>query len=468
MADNQTRQLVVIGAGPGGYAAAFHAADLGLKVTLIDKEPNPGGVCLYRGCIPTKAVLHAAKLLNDARKAKDMGIEFGDPKIDVDRLRTWKQNIVNKLTQGLGYLCKKRKIEYIQGAAKLLDSHTVEVQKKDSATEQLTFEHAILATGARPATLPMIPADLSNVMDSTRALELENIPESLLVIGGGYIGLELGSAYASLGSKVSIVEMTAGLMPVSDPELIKVLIKRLENACETIMLNTKVAQIKRDGDALKVMFDGENLEKTEAVYEKILYSVGRKPNTQDLGLEKTRVQADEKGVVKIDNKCRTTDPAIYAIGDMTGTPQLAHRATHQGIVAAEVIAGKETAFEPRVIPFVEYTDPEVAECGLSEKKAAEAGRNIKVTRVPWKASGRALTLNENEGLTKLIIDADTEQILGAGIVGAGAGELISEMALAVEMAAVASDLAMTIHPHPTLSETLMEAAAIFTGHAVNI
>jgi dihydrolipoamide dehydrogenase len=468
MAENKTRRLVVIGAGPGGYAAAFHAADLGLSVTLIDKESNPGGVCLYRGCIPTKAVLHAAKLLNDTRKAKDMGLDFADPTIDVARLRAWKNSIIEKLTQGLGYLAKKRKIEYIQGTAAFLDSHTVQVKTKNNETQKLAFEQAVLATGARPATLPIISPDLTNVMDSTGALELQTIPASMLVIGGGYIGLELGSAYAAFGTKVTIVEMTAGLMPGSDPELIKILKKRLDSTCESIMLNTKVAQIAQQGEGLKVAFEGADREKTEVVYDQILYSVGRRPNTKDIGLEKTAVQVDDKGVVSVDTHCRTADDAIYAIGDITGAPQLAHRATHQGIVAAACIAGKEAAFEPRVIPFVEYTDPEVAECGLSEKQAAETGRNIKVTRFPWKASGRALTLNENEGLTKLIIDADTEQILGAGIVGAGAGELISEAALAVEMAAVAGDLAMTIHPHPTLSETLMEAAAIFTGHAVNI
>lgn len=468
MAANQKRQLVVIGAGPGGYAAAFHAADLGLNVTLIDKEPNPGGVCLYRGCIPTKALLHAAKVVMEARNADKMGISFGDPKIDLEKLRGWKNSVVEKLTQGLGYLSKKRKIDYIQGAARLLDSHTLEVQRKKGETEKLSFEHAIVATGAVPATLPMLAPDMKNVMDSTGALELENIPKTMLVIGGGYIGLELGNAYAAMGTRITVAEMTAGMMPGSDPELIKVLQKRLEKTFESIMLNTKVAKVSQDGDKLKVAFEGAEREKSENVYDKILYSVGRKPNSKDIGLENTDIEIDEKGVVKIDAQCKTADPAVYAIGDITGAPQLAHRATHQGIVAAEVIAGKEAAFESRAIPFVEYTEPEVAECGLSEKQAAEKGFNVKVTHFPWKASGRALTLAENEGLTKLIIDADSERILGAGIVGAGAGELISEAALAVEMAAVATDVAMTIHPHPTLSETIMEAAAIFTGHAVNI
>lgn len=465
---NEKHQLVVIGAGPGGYAAAFHAADLGLKVSLIDKEPNPGGVCLYRGCIPTKALLHAAKVVMEARDADKMGITFEKPKIDVDKLRSWKNSVVEKLTQGLGYLCKKRKIEYIQASARFLDSHTLDVQKKNNETEKISFEQAILATGAVPATLPMLSPDLKNVMNSKGALDLENIPETMLVIGGGYIGLELGNAYAAFGTKITVAEMTPGLMPGSDPELIKVLKKRLENTFESIMLNTKVAQVSQDGEQLKAAFEGRNIEKREGVYDKILYSVGRKPNSKDIGLENTDVEVDDKGVVTIDEQCKTADAAIYAIGDITGAPQLAHRATHQGIVAAEVIAGKEAAFEPRAIPFVAYTEPEIAGCGLSEKQATEQAIDIKVTRFPWKASGRALTLAENEGLTKLIIDADTERILGAGIVGTGAGELISEMALAVEMAAVASDVAMTIHPHPTLSETIMEAAAVFTGHAVNI
>ena len=465
---NEKRQLVVIGAGPGGYAAAFHAADLGLNVTLVDKEPNPGGVCLYRGCIPTKALLHAAKVVMEARGADKMGIAFENPKIDVDKLRSWKNSVVEKLTQGLGYLCKKRKIEYIQASARFLDSHTLDVQKKNNGTEKISFEQAVLATGAVPATLPMLSPDLKNVMNSKGALDLENIPETMLVIGGGYIGLELGNAYAAFGTKITVAEMTPGLMPGSDPELIKVLQKRLERTFDAIMLETKVAKVLQDGDKLKAAFEGRNVEKKEAVYDKILYSVGRKPNSKDIGLDNTDVEVDDRGVVKIDEQCKTADAAIYAIGDITGAPQLAHRATHQGIVAAEVIAGKEAAFEPRSIPFVAYTEPEIAGCGLSEQEAAEQAVNIKVTRFPWKASGRALTLAENEGLTKLIIAADTERILGAGIVGSGAGELISEMALAVEMAAVASDVAMTIHPHPTLSETIMEAAAIFTGHAVNL
>ncbi len=465
---NDRRELVVIGAGPGGYAAAFHAADLGIKVTLIDKKENPGGVCLYKGCIPTKALLHLAKLITDAQKAKDFGVEFGKPNIDADKIRTWKDSVVRKLTGGLGQLCKKRNVEYIQATAKFTDGNTIEVKREKNSTERITFEHAILATGASPASIPNIPFEPGGVMDSTAALELESIPQSMLVIGGGYIGLELGSIYACLGTKVSVVEMTPGLMPGTDAELVKVLAKRLEKLFESIMLNTKVASISQEKDGFKAAFDGENIEKKEGFYEKVLVAVGRKPNSKDIGLENTNVGINDKGYVQTDKSCRTAEPSIYAAGDVAGPPQLAHKATHQAMVAAKVIAGNDAVFEPKVIPFVEYTDPEIAECGPSEKQAKDSGRNVKVARFPWAASGRAATLGENDGLTKLIIDVETERVLGAGIVGAGAGELISEAALAIEMSAVASDIALTIHPHPTLSETLMEAAEVFLGQSLHI
>jgi dihydrolipoamide dehydrogenase len=469
MAQNtDTRKLIVIGAGPGGYAAAFHAADLGIKVTLIDLEENPGGVCLYRGCIPTKALLHIAKVITDAQKAKDLGVEFGKPNIDVEKIRNWKNSVVRKLTGGLGQLCKSRNVEYIQGRAKFVNGNTVEVERKAGIAEKLTFENAILATGAVPATIPIVPMDMPGVMDSTSALELENIPQSMLIIGGGYIGLELGNVYACLGTRVTVVEMTSNLMPGSDEELIKVLAKRLGKLFESIMLNTKVAKLSREGNALTASFEGQSIEKEEGVYEKVLVAVGRKPNSANLGLENTKVVVNDRGFVEIDNKCRTKEPAIFAVGDITGVPLLAHRATHQGMVAAKAIAGIDAVFEPRAIPFVEYTDPETAECGLSEKQAKAEGKNYRVTKFPWAASGRAATLGESEGLTKLIIDADTGLILGAGIVGTGAGELIAETALAVEMSATAEDLAMTIHPHPTLTETLMEAAEAFLGQSIHI
>ena len=465
---NEDKQLVVIGAGPGGYAAAFHAADLGVKVTLIDPKENPGGVCLYRGCIPTKSLLHVAKVITDAKRAGKWGIELGEPRVDLEKLRAWKDSVVVKLTRGLGHLCKRRNIEYIQAKAVFTDNNTLKVERKRNDTEQISFDHAILATGAVPARIPNIPYESQAVMDSTAALELKDIPKSMLVIGGGYIGLELGTIYAGLGTRVSVVEMTASLMLNSDQELISILAKRLEKLFESIMLNTNVTRLEQAESGLKAVFEGKNIEKKEEVYEKVLVAVGRKPNSANIGLENTDVQVNDKGIVRIDERCRTGADSIYAAGDITGPPQLAHRATHQGMVASKVIAGFDAVFAPRAIPFVEYTDPEVAECGLSEKQAKDSGRDVKVTKFPWSASGRAATLGENNGLTKLIIDAGTGRILGVGIVGAGAGELISEGALAIEMAALASDVSMTIHPHPTLSETLMEAAENFSIGSINI
>ena len=465
---NKTRKLVVIGAGPGGYAAAFHAADLGVKVTLIDKEEVPGGVCLLRGCIPTKALLHVAKLITDAKKADDFGISFQNPDIDVNKMRKWKDGVVTKLTGGLQQLCKKKKVEFIQGEAKFLDSNTIEVKKRADSTEKITFENAILATGSSPVAIPNFTVDLKGVLNSRTALEIENIPESMLVIGGGYIGLELGTIYANLGTRVAIVEMTGHLMPLSDQELVGILTGKLDKIFESIMLNTKVTSLKQKDNGIEVSLEGQNIENKERVFEKVLVAIGRKPNSTNTGLENTKIEIDDRGFVKIRNTCRTSDASIYAVGDVTGPPLLAHRATHQAIAAAKVIAGYDVVFNPMAIPSVVYTDPEIAECGMSEKHALDTGVNIKVTKFPWHASGRAATLGDNEGLTKLIVDADTERILGAGIVGSGAGELISEAALAVEMAAVATDLAFTIHPHPTLSETLMEAAKIFSGGSVHL
>ena len=467
MKSNNKRELVIIGAGPGGYSAAFHAADLGKKVTLIDPMENPGGVCLYRGCIPTKALLHAAKVITEIEDAKKWGIFTNEPRIDLDKLRAWKNSVVKKLTQGLGYLCKKRKIEYIQGHAAFLDNNSLTVSRKEDNDETLFFEHAILATGAKPVQLPNLPNDSPAIIDSREALELKDIPRSMLVIGGSYIGLELGSVYAKLGTKVTVVEMLPELMNTADPELVAILSRRLSKLFNSIMLKTKVAKIELTNNGVKAFFEGDNVDKKEEVYEKVLVAVGRKVNTENIGIEKTNVEADNKGTIQIDKTCRTHADSIYAIGDITGFPQLAHRATHQGLVAAKSIAGLNAVFEPKAIPFVEYTDPELAECGLSEKQAKESGYNIKVTKFPWLASGRAATIGEKEGITKLIIDADTERILGVGIAGAGAGELISEAALAIEMAAVASDIAMTIHPHPTLSETLMEAAEGFLHGSIN-
>ena len=467
---SSSTQLVVVGGGPGGYAAAFRAADLGMKVTLVDEEVNPGGVCLYRGCIPSKALLHAARVLTESHEAAQFGITFQPPKIDIDRLRAWKGEVVGKMTGGLGQLAKQRKVEYIRGRASLVDAHTLSISGAAGAPageRRLTFEHVILATGSFPATLPGWP-NSERILDSTSALDLPNVPKTLLVVGGGYIGLELGTVYAALGSKVSVVEMLDGLLPGADRDLVLPLAKRAEKIFGKVMLSTKVAQITEEKDGLRVRFEGANAPPAEQQYEKVLVSVGRKPNSAIPGLEKTRVEKDGKGFIKIDPQRRTAEPSIFAIGDVAGEPMLAHKATHEGRTAAEVIHGKKVAFEPRAIPAVVFTDPEVAWCGMTETQAANENRTIKVARFPWGASGRASTLNRNDGVTKLVIDPETERVLGVGITGAGAGELIAEGVLAVEMSALAADVGLTIHPHPTLSETVMGAAEVFYGQATDI
>jgi len=460
--------VAVIGGGPGGYAAAFMAADLGLQVSLVDPEINPGGVCLYRGCIPSKALLHVAKVINETKEATNWGIEFGKPKIHLDKIRTWKESIIQQLTQGLGDLSKRRNVNLIQGRARFSDAHTLAIDKVDGDSENLPFDYAILATGSQPFIIPSLALDSPRFMDSTSALELEDIPKSLLVIGGGYIGLELGSVYAALGSKVTVVEMTSSLLPGADGNLVNILGKRIRQQMHAVLLNTRVAELKEQKNGIRARFDGENLDKTEQLFDKVLMAAGRKPVTDGLGLENTQVQLDEKGFVTVDAQRRTNEPTIFAIGDIAGEPMLAHKASHEGIVAAEVIAGHKVAFEPAAIPAVVFTDPEIAWCGLTENQAKEQGRPIKVARYPWAASGRAMTLDRTDGLTKLIIDPDTDRVLGVGIVGAGAGELIAEGVLAVEMAALASDIKLTIHAHPTLSETMMEAAEAFYGTSTHI
>lgn len=459
------RQLVVLGAGPGGYPAAFYAADLGMDVTLIDQRSNPGGECLYCGCIPSKALLHIAKLLTESREAGPLGVTFGEPKLDLDRMRAWKDGVVGKLTGGLGQLSRQRKINYLQGRAQFADGHTLNVRKADGSEERISFEHAILATGSKPVVpgLPVSP----RIWDSTAALNLETVPKTLLVIGGGYIGLELGSVYAALGSKVTVVEMMSGLLPGADRDLVRPLAQRLEKQFTAILLNTKVEEMKEEADGIHVRFEGPGSQ-PEQVFDRVLVSVGRKPNSQGLGLEKTKVQLDVKGFVKIDAQRRTAEPSVFAIGDVAGEPMLAHKATHEGRVAVEAISGKKTAFEPRAIPAVVYTDPEIAWCGLTETQAQAEKIAIKTARFPWAASGRSLTLGRTDGVTKLVIDPESGRVLGAGLVGPGAGELVSECALAIEMGATAKDLALTIHPHPTLSETIMESAEAFYGHCTHI
>jgi len=461
-------KIAVVGGGPGGYAAAFLAADLGMSVTLIDPEANPGGVCLYRGCIPSKALLHVAKLIEESHQAKNWGIEFADPKIDLARLRSWKESVVKKLTGGLGQLSKQRHVQYMQGRAGFENPTTLRVTKSGGGEESLSFDRVILATGSRPAVVPTLKLDSPRMMDSTGGLNLEDIPGSLLVVGGGYIGLELGSVYAALGTRVTVVEMLAGLLPGADRDLVVPLHKRLEKTFEAIWLNTTVASVKEEGNAIRATFEGSDVKEREKVFDRVLVSVGRKPNSEIPGLENTQVRVGPRGFIQVNKQLQTDDPSIYAIGDVVGEPMLAHKASHEGRVAVEAIAGHKVAFEPNAIPAVVFTDPEVAWCGLTETQAEKENREVKVAKFPWAASGRAITLDRPEGMTKLLIDPETERVLGVGIVGAGAGELIAEGVLAIEMSALASDVALSIHPHPTLSETVMESAEVFFGTSTHV
>jgi dihydrolipoamide dehydrogenase len=467
-----TTQVLVIGGGPGGYAAAFLAADLGLSTTLIDPEVNPGGVCVYRGCIPSKALLHVAKLLDESKHAKAWGIEFGDARIDLAKLRDFKNNVVKRLTGGTGQLVKHRKVNYIQGLAEIVDPHTVRVKRAAGGDDTVKFDHAILATGSTPAMPPLLKIDDPRVMDSTAALDLPDIPKSLLVVGGGYIGLELGSVYAALGSAVTVVEMTPGLLPGADRDLVDVLARRVQQTMKAVLLNTSVVKMKAEAKGILVTFEGEGLKDAksgaEQLFDRVLVAVGRRPNSKIPGLDSTRVKVTERGFIAVDEQMRTDEPSIFAIGDVVGEPMLAHKASHEGRTAVEVIAGENVAFEPQAIPAVVFTDPELAWCGLTETQAQQAGRKVVIAKFPWGASGRAITLDRTDGLTKLILDADSERILGVGLVGPGAGELIAEGVLAIEMGANATDLKLSIHPHPTLTETLMESAEVFFGQATHV
>ncbi len=463
--------LVVLGAGPGGYAAAFLAADKGMNVTLIDAGEKPGGTCLHVGCIPSKALLHAAKLITDARDGEPWGIHFAKPKVDLAALRGQGNKIVDTLAKNLLELCKRRKVEVVKARAVFADSITLEL---DNGTSR-RFKHCIIAVGSIPIVPPALHLDSPRVMDSTAALRLEEIPGNLLVVGGGYIGLELGYVYAALGSKVTVVEMTDGLLPGIDRDLIRPLQGRLEPLFQKIHLNTKVTKMVETGKGIRVTLSSRDAEaeraepsEKESTFDRVLIAVGRRPSTRGLGLEKTKVQLDEKGFIRVNEQRRTTDESIFAIGDVAGEPMLAHKATHEGKVAVEAIAGEAVAFEPRAIPAVVFTDPEIAWCGLTESEARRDKREVKVARFPWLASGRAATLTRTEGLTKLILDPETDRVLGVGIVGAGAGELIAEGVLAVEMAATARDLSLIIHPHPTLTETLGEAAESIYGTATHL
>ena len=455
-------QLVVIGGGPGGYAAAFYAADLGMEVTLVEMEKNPGGVCLYRGCIPSKALLHVAKLLHETKHSAAWGIEYSEPKINLDKLRDWKQS------GGLGVLVKQRKINYIQGRATFVNGSTLSIEGSDGKTSELTFQNAIVATGSRPTRVGALWIDSPRMMDSTSALELPDIPGNLLVIGGGYIGLELGTVYSALGTKVSVVEMTDGLLPGADRDLVAILQKRLEGQMHAIHLQTKVLGLKEEKKGIRATLQDKDGATREDLFDRALMSIGRAPNSGGLGLETTQVEINKRGFLEVDEQRRTRAANIFAIGDVAGDPMLAHKASHEARVAVDAIAGHPAAWQPNAIPAVVFTDPEIAWAGLTETEAAKQGKAVDVARFPWAASGRALTLDRTDGVTKLLIEPNTGRVLGVGICGPGAGEMIAEGVLAIEMGATAEDLKATIHAHPTLSETVMESAEVFFGEATHL
>lgn len=465
MAETHKTQLLVIGGGPGGYTAAFRAADLGLNVTLIEADAHLGGTCLLRGCIPSKALLHIAELIAKTREASAFGLAFGDPKIDLDALRSWKDNIVTRLSGGLSGLTRQRGVAHLTGRARFESSQRASVEGH-ADIGHVEFEYAIIATGSRPIVLPAFALDTPRILDSTTALDLADIPKSLLVVGGGIIGLELGSVYAALGSTVTVVEMTDALLPGADPDLVKPLESRLRQSFRGIYTQTRVTHIEEVNAGLEVHYEG-NAPMTSDAYDRVLLCIGRRPNTDNIGLENTDVEPDDRGFIPVDSQMRTRDPRLFAIGDAVPGPGLAHKAAHEGKIAAEVLAGEPAAFDA-VIPSVVYTDPEIAWAGLTEMDARAQNRKVDVARFPWAALGKAHAIDRIEGMTKLVIDPYTQRVLGMGIVGPHAGDLIAEGVLAIEMAAVAEDIAHAIHPHPSLSESIALAAEIHLGSATDV
>ncbi len=457
------KNILIVGGGPGGYTAAFLAADLGMKVTLVDANPKPGGVCLHRGCIPSKALLHVAKLISETKQAKEWGIEFPEPIIHLDKLRNWKNQVIGKMAGGLTTLTKKRGIRHVTGKAVYRDSQSVIVDND----EIIEFDYSILASGSSPMMPEGFETKSPLLMDSTSALDIQNIPERLLIIGGGYIGLEMGTFYSALGSKVTIVEMMDGLLPGVDPDLVRPLFLKLRKNFENIYISTKVASLKVLDNQVEVVLEG-NVKPQKQNFNRVLVSVGRKPNSSGLGLENTKVEVDADGFVQADKFQKTGDPSIFAIGDVIGGAMLAHKASREAKVAVEVLAGEPSEFDNRAVPAVVFTDPEIAWAGFSETEAKATGKEVVTASFPWGASGRASTLDRNDGITKLIVEPKTDKILGVGMVGAGAGELIAEGVLAIEMGMTAQDMAGAIHPHPTLSETLMEAAELFLGRPTHV
>jgi dihydrolipoamide dehydrogenase len=459
-------EVLVLGAGPGGYTAAFRAADLGKQVVLIEKYASLGGVCLNVGCIPSKALLHVAKVISEAEEVAHHGVTFTKPKIDIDQIRSWKESVINKLTGGLSALAKQRKVQVVEGAAKFASANSL-VVKTAGGNKTITFDTAIIAAGSSVARIPGFPYDDPRIIDSTGALQLQDVPKRMLIIGGGIIGLEMATVYAALGSKISVVELADGLMPGADRDLVRPLHKRIEKRYEAIYLKTKVNKIEALKNGLKVHFEGAQAPEPQ-LYDRVLMAVGRRPNGRDIGAEAAGVLVNERGFIPVSIQMRTNVPHIYAIGDIVGDPMLAHKAVHEGKVAAEVIAGHKSAFEPLTIPSVAYTDPEIAWMGLTETQAIAQGIAYEKASFPWAASGRALSIAREEGVTKLLLDPQTRRILGAGIVGVNAGELIAEAVLALEMGADMEDLGLTIHPHPTLSETMGFAAEIAEGSITDL
>jgi dihydrolipoamide dehydrogenase len=457
--------LVVLGSGPGGYTAAFHAADLGLKVALVERYPSIGGVCLNVGCIPSKALLHAAKVINESKEAHEFGIDFGAPKIDLKKLGGWKDKVVGQLTGGLKGLAKQRKVEIVHGTGKFISPNQLAVEGADGV-RTIGFAKAIIAAGSQPVKLPFLPED-PRIIDSTGALKLESIPKRMLVLGGGIIGLEMATVYHELGSKVTVVEMMDRLIAAADPDIVKPLQKRISGQYENIFLSTKVTAVKAEKKGLVVSFEGEKAPKTDT-FDCVLVAVGRTPNGNKIGADKAGVAVDQRGFIAVDDQMRTNVPHIFAIGDIVGQPMLAHKAAHEGKVAAAVCAGEKRAFIARVIPSVAYTDPEVAWVGVTETEAKAKGLDYGKGVFPWAASGRSLSLGRSEGITKLLFDNKTHQVIGAGIVGPNAGDLIAEVGLAIEMNCEAEDIGLTIHPHPTLSETVGFAAEVFDGSITDL
>ncbi|MBE1298734.1 MAG: dihydrolipoyl dehydrogenase [Alteromonadaceae bacterium] len=459
-------QLVVLGAGPGGYSAAFRAADLGIETVIVDARDTLGGVCLNVGCIPSKALLHVAKVIDDAKDMAAHGVSFGEPQIDLDKVRSWKDSVVSQLTKGLSGMSKMRKVKHVQGYGKFTGSNTLEVEGKDGKTT-ITFDNAIIAAGSEPVTLPFIPHDDPRVIDSTGALEMVDIPGKMLVLGGGIIGLEMGTVYRALGSEIDVVEFLDQLIPAADKDIIKVYQKFVKDKFN-VMLQTKVTAVEAKDDGLYVTFEGKQAPAEPVRYDRVLVAVGRRPNGNLVDAEKAGVNVDERGFINVDKQMRTNVSNIFAIGDLVGQPMLAHKAVHEGHVAAEVISGMKHYFDPRCIPSVAYTDPEVAWVGVTEKEAKEQGLNVETATFPWAASGRAIASGRTEGMTKLIFDKESHRVLGGAMIGINAGEMLGEIGLAVEMGADAEDIALTIHAHPTLNESIGLAAEIYEGSITDL